>query len=231
MAIGTPVARGTPWRGINTNNLSSNTWTPSADSLLLAFFTIQATATADSMAGQDGGTSWGQVLSTETYAGWSSSVWAAHTGSSPSSGSVTVSCSTSAIAACTFVEITGADVSGTLLNTFNDSDQGSAYLNTGTETFTLSLTGSTDLVVSFWYQKGAGGMTPENTSLVTNLFAYTQELQECSYITTGDNSPSVTTDTVPRQVHGFTFDIKEAGGAAATSLVLPRRSMTHMKVR
>lgn len=215
MAIGTPIDRGTDERNYETSDLVSNTFTPAADSLLIAIMQFNAGSfTSDGITGHDGGTAWAQYGSTQSYSSDSFSVWFAHTGSSPSSGAITLSAPSSNRGVACFIEVTGVDVSGTLANSVVQSDSGASYGSTITGT----LSSSTDMVLHLVGSReysGTGSFEVALTELNRIQNADTNLETIAGYAASGEDSPTYNCDSA--QGYGYiSVELKEAAGGAFT---------------
>lgn len=221
MALGTPIARGNPWRNGGTGTLSGDTFTPSADSLLLAIVSIDVGGSVSpTMSGQDDGTAWTQILSTVLVGGNRSlSLWGCHTGSSPTSGTIDADYGTSSQMGAIYTEVPGADVSGTVADSLNDSDSGFDYSNS----MDLVLSPAADLTMGFWYRRGGGTLTTGSTELDSNSWGYGDGLMKVDYDASGEAAPSCAISLTVNW-GAFALDIKEAGGGGATS---PKGPFTH----
>jgi len=214
MALGTPIDRGTAQRGYSGSNLVSATFTPSADSFMLALVVIKSSgATADSITGHDAGTSWVQIGTTQAIANLSVSLWGAHSGSSPSSGAITVAKSTTFRMQCNFAEITGADVSGTVANSFVQTNLASGY---GT-TINATLTGATNLTLVGWGETGFSAGSPDAPEVQLSQVDHsaTNQNSTISYDTGGNTTPSYS--NVGPRYNGYIAVEFKVGAASVTA--------------
>lgn len=212
MALGTPVSRGTEKRFVQDIDISTGTFTPAADELLLCFIrTNGGTGGPDAVLGHDGGSSWVQLGSTEVSSSQSYHLYGCHSGASPSSDDVTVQNSTSGLMTMSVVSVTGADVSGTVANSLEQLDQNSGYITGGPGDMALTLTGATSLTMGFWGANANMSLTTEGTQLNTIDGNYNSTTLSTDYDASGDTSP---TCSVPTNQHCgfFAVEVKEAGG-------------------
>lgn len=215
MAIGTPIDRGTAERNYGSATMVSSTFTPAADSLLIAVMMYnQASFTASGITGHDGGTSWGQYLTTQSYSGDSTSIWLAHSGSSPSSGAITVSAAGSPRGVVCFAEVNGVDVSGTLANSFIQNDSGASYAGS----ISATLSGSSDMTMFLIGTRdfGSGSVEGGWTELNQIQNANTNVETTIAYIATGDDTPTYTLGDT--QAFGFIVGELRAAAAAGEPL-------------
>lgn len=221
MALGTPVSRGTAKRFVATSDISTGTFTPAADELLICFIrTNGGTGGPDAVLGHDGGTSWVQIGSTEVSSGQSYHIWGCHAGASPSSDDVTVQNSTSGLMTMSVVSVTGADVSGTVANSFDQTASNSAY----TATMSLTLTSATSLTMGFWGCNSNMTHTPEGTQLNTIAGNYGSTQLTTDYDASGDASPTCTNDDFTQHSGFFAVEVKEGGAGPAAN---PKGPFTH----
>lgn len=215
MAIGTPTSRGTASRDYGSSTLVSNTWTPATDDLLLAWVVIKAGSTTPTgITGHDGGTSWVQIGTTQSYGNLSGSLWGAHVGASPSSGAITITLPGTSRAQANFASVSGVDVSGTVANSFDQTpDSGNGYGSSISRT----LTGATNTTMGFWGDDGGQAITPEGT--VVNQLAHPGTNTEAAvdYAASGDATPTASLAGSTGHV-SFAVELKEA---AASGSVLP----------
>lgn len=129
----------------NTNNqpsFTSDSWTPTANRLAIVIYqTSRASSTALSFSISGNSLSWSQVDSfkwKDTGSGnrYFLTVWVALTGSSPSTGAVTVTNVTANTNGGLIIidEVDGADVSGTALAAIVQSKQGTIWATSGSAT-------------------------------------------------------------------------------------------------
>jgi len=177
MALGTPIAANNE-RGLNTSDVVISSFSTVADELLILSVTISGTGSQipDSITGHDGSSPWVQIGSTEQASvRHSQSLWACH--SSGSTDTLTISYSTSSVMACDLARITGADVSGTVANSFHDFESNNGY---GTSCSAAALTGS-DTSLGFYSVFGNRTLIPENTELLNYKYSYNQRSHAVDY--------------------------------------------------
>ena len=219
MALGTPVSRGDPGRGSGTGDITGDTFTPAADSLLVlgVFCVASSSSEPDTVTGHDGSTTWAQIGTTiQVSTNHGLSIWAAHVGSSPSSGAVAVQRATGGAMRAHIVEITGADVSGTLANSFVQTDSNMDY---GTAA-SLTLSGATKTTMHWWSSQNVPTITVENTLLDTGI-SYIRMSND--YASGGDSTPTATI-SANQNWGAFGVEVKEAGGAPSTN---PKGPFSH----
>jgi len=224
MALGTPIDRSAIRRNGGTGTISTGSFTPSSDSLLIVAVEINAndgTEIPDSLVGHDGGSSWIQLDSTLSITAASvrsHSLWGCFTGASPSSDTVDIALSVSSPMGANVVEITGADVSGTVANAFTEIVGNTGY---GTA-LSATLTGSpTDLTCGFFAVAALGAITVENTEINSIAFQYGDNAVHCDYNASGDATATATISS-NRNWGAFAVDIKEAGGGGGGGSILPK---------
>ena len=206
MAIGTPIDRGTDSKNYSSATLVSNTFTPAANSLMLVWVLGNDSPTIPSgITGHDGGTSWVQIGSTQSFSNIAGTLWGAHAGASPSSGVIEVTLPNTSITQCNFCEITGVDVSGTVANSFEQTDAGVG----STSTMTRSLSGATEVTVGFWGNTGSENFTMEGTAV--NQLNHPSAGTEAGidYDLTGDTTPTAESDNSTGYV-SFAVELKVA---------------------
>lgn len=219
MALGTPIDRDAFRRNGGTGTISSSSFTPSADSLLLCSVLISnddATSIPGSLTAHDGGSAWVQLSSTQGLLQStirSHSLWGCFTGSSPSADTVDVAFSTDSPMGCCLVEVPGADVSGTVANALTEIASSVAESTTISATLTSA---PSDLTVGFFGACAINTITVENTLLNTINFQYGDNVVACDYINAGDQTHAATI-TSSRWSGAFVIDVKEPGGAATTA--------------
>lgn len=215
MALGTPISRGTAYRNYSSSAVVSGSFTPSADALLICYVIVRSSSLVpSSITGHDGGTSWVQVSSTLTYGGYTFSVWGCHTSSSPTSGTVSVSISTTAPAQIHLFDITGADISGTVANSFVQTAENSGY----SKNLSLTLTGAADLTIGCWGCGSNQTITPENTTINSLNHPGTSIYGVCDYNASGDASPTATVSgTYGGEYGAWAAEVKVASGGGGFS--------------
>lgn len=131
----------------------SGSFTPAADALLV--YAIHTSDGITSISGHDGGGSWVQIGTTLDVSGRDLEIWACHTGSSPSAGTVTIVKPYNWNIAVSLLEFSGVDVSGTVTASFGTvfTEGGNdlrmhllnptAYDDPGNATLIVALGGST----------------------------------------------------------------------------------------
>jgi len=220
MAIGTPIDRGAKSRGYSSGDIVSDSFTPSADSILIMIVVMRSTGLIPSgITGHDGGTSWVQIGSTQSYGGHGASLWGCHVGGSPSAGTVDVSVATTAQGQFCLTEVTGVDVSGTVANSFDDTDAATGYASSVTRT----ISPGTNTTLGFWGSGFSRTLTPEGT--VINQLNHPSATIEaaCDYDATGDASPSCTLSS-SGPYFSYAVELKEAGAGPASN---PKGPFTH----
>ena len=189
--------------------------------MLCWVFVKAGATTASSITGHDGGTAWAQIGTTQSYSNISGSLWAAHSGSSPSSGTTTVTIGGTSRAQANFAEVAGIDVSGTAANSFSQTDSGTGYASSIART----LTGATSMTMGFW---GADlvTITPEGT--VVNQLNHPDTAMESAidYNSSGDATPTATLSSAGGYV-SFAVELKAASGGPSASLLLINRSIAN----
>lgn len=220
MAIGTPVSAGTAQRPTNTSTISTPSRTPAGDALLLAYVCIWVGSNTppDSIVGSDDGTSWTLIDSTlSTADGASMSLYGCHTSSSPSSDTIDVAYSGSARMNLVVVEVTGVDISGTVANSFEQTDSSAGY---GASPRTLTLTGATNTTVEFGQHTANINLSAENT-VIDTLAATPYDSGETisAYTSGGDTSPSFswTGGNAYTAAHAVELKAAAAGGKSLPS--------------
>jgi hypothetical protein len=217
MALGTPVTRGVASRAFNSNDLVIPSFTPNADELLIISVVIDAASgapTPDAFTGQDAGITWDQIGSTQQVSNrFAQSLWIGSPGSSPSAGTITIEESTTAVASATCVGITGADVSGTALNSLEQFDQDTAYGSS----ITLALTSATNVTIHFWAATDTA-LVGDDTELDEVIYSYNQRIQTTGYNASGNTAPSASTVSATVDFGGFAIEVKEAGAAVTADI-------------
>ncbi|MCP4088392.1 MAG: hypothetical protein GY746_01160, partial [Gammaproteobacteria bacterium] len=144
----------------------------------------------DSAVGHDDGNAWTLIQSGATPAGTFVAAYGAHTGSSPSAGTVTVSRAADTLAGVFVVEIPGLDVSGTVLDSLLDYDLGASA--SGTTLSTPALSATTDLTMGAFVNTNAQAITVENTELDTATWGPGIAVVDVDYNITGDTTHTAT---------------------------------------
>jgi hypothetical protein len=218
MAV-TITARGYDANEAATATLTSDTFTPAANSVLFLVHVTGGGAEAiDSVSGHG---TWSSVYSFAP-AGWTKTieVWACLVGASPSSAQIAATTGYQWRSMCEFFEASGVDVSGgTAASCFGVSDSDTLYGTNPTLNFTLGTftvaTGLTFLVgaqsaVTSW----PGGYTT-NTQRGSIAWAFMQT----AYVASEDNDISISATGIDR-LSGAVFEIKGEGAALVTKLKL-----------
>ena len=220
--------RGNDTENGNSTNLSIGPFTPTADSLLLLILFHTSDGAPYTPSGQDDGTAWVQLLNAygigteEKYV----SVWGCFTGSSPSSGSVTVSKTAYAWRCGGLIvevdeNVSGVDISGTIANAIGtiDTDSGynvdlsltlPAFADSGNLTFAAYavLDSNTNDKYSF-------PSTPTWTEGPESISAFNYSI-DTGYYAGEDTSITLARADYYYTVGGIAFEVKAAGGSIGT---------------
>ncbi len=122
--------RGEDGENYGSSALVSGTFTPAADAVLMALMHHSNNGDAvGPITGHDGGASWVNVYGPTQIGGVGRyfEMWACFTGSSPSSGTISVTTGYKWKKTVQFIEFSGADVSGTVANAFGNTDNDGGY--------------------------------------------------------------------------------------------------------
>ena len=193
MALGTPVTRSSAQAVGSPTTLTISSRTTVADELVIAAVFMYGTGSKvpSSITGHDGKNAWAQIGTVEQVASaFSVSIWASH--SSGATETIVVNLSGAATACVIASSITGADVSGTVANSFTDVQGGNGY---GTaQAPTTGLTGS-NTTMGFWGTDASGTITSESTELDSFLYSYASRYVMSDYNASGDATPTATTSS------------------------------------
>lgn len=210
MALGTPVGAAVKRDG-GTSNITIPSFTSAADELILCAVSISGggSQVPDSLTGHDGKTAWGLVGSTEQSPSsrFSISLYAAH--SSGETGTLVVAYSTTSGMQASMVRVTGADVSGTLANSFDAHTSANGY---GTTLSAASLTGAS-LTIGFFGVHTSIALTVEGTEITNQAWFYNDKRTATDYDAAGDATPTASVAS-NRPWACQTVEIKAAGAAA-----------------
>ena len=212
MAFGTPVGVNDN-RSLNTSDVVFDSFESVAGELLVMSVTLAGTGSQipDSIVGHDGGKPWVQIGVTE-QAGirHSQSLWACH--SSGATEVITVAYAVSQVMGCDLTRVTGADVSGTVENSFKDFKSNNGYATTVT---TDALTDS-DLTLGFYSIFSNRVLVTENTELLNYKYSYSQKSHATDYDVAGDLTPTCSIGAFA------TYSCQVCGIKAAPPTTVPR---------
>ncbi len=216
--MATPIDRGATDRGYSIANVDSPIFTPAADSLMLCWVVVKSATgnAADSISGHDGGTPWVLIDSTLSSGNISVGLYGAHSGASPSSGVISVARVASNRMQCNYAEITGADVSGTVANSFIQTMSNTGYGSP----IIMSLPGATLLTIACWGEMGFTAGSPDAPEVVLNGGKHSSTNQSAfiSFDSAGNTAPTYTMfGGTPRYYDAIALEIKDAGGAGITA--------------
>ena len=186
-----PVLRGSAQAVGSPTTLTVASFTSPADELMVAAVFMYGTGSAvpSSITGHDGGNSWVQIGTVEQVStAFSVSIWASH--SSGATETVVVNLSGAATACVMVNSKDGADVSGTVANSFVDVEGGNGYGTTQSPTSNLTGTSTT---MGFWGTDSSSTTTVESTELDSFLYSYDSRYVASDFNASGDSTPTATT--------------------------------------
>lgn len=201
------TTRGSANRGGGTSNITVSSFTSASGSLMIASV-LNSSGDPDSLTGHDGGSSWIKIATNRVTAnGGTLSLWGSH--SNGSTGTLVVADSTDASMGVQVQEITGADVSGTVANSLEDTQGNSGY---GSTASTPALSPAATMTMGFFGTRGGGAITTGNTQLDNDSFQYGNMVMATDFNATGD---STHTASLPGGTYwaAIAATIKEASAA------------------
>ena len=215
--------RGAWGKNASSDDFVSATFTPAANALLLFFIFRDTASKVTSISGHAGGSPWVQIeeVNDNPKVNYGYELWGCFTGSSPSSGTVTITLPYSWKAGGNLIEISesvnGVDVSGTVANALGTSDFDAGYNHTPMSCTLSSFANSGNLTCSFGLIEGG----EDETNFVFEA-GYTEiNAQETAHVTkTGyyaGEDTTVTATCVNWVYNGLlAFEVKAAGGSIGT---------------
>lgn len=196
---GSITNRGEAGKHASSSSLSSNTFTPAADSLVMACIESTNAPSASDLSGHDGGSAWAQVASYTSSAG-NLYIFAAHPGSSPSSGAITLDSGYMWNQSVGFFEVTDVYTSGTVAQSF------------GTPANDYQYNGNIQIITG----------SHSNTEGLTFVLARVSSASDTIVLETGYTKDYIDQGT------GLNFNIGYKGGEDTTIDVQPGSSWLHL---
>jgi hypothetical protein len=203
--------------GFSGADATTASFTPSANSVLLAFVHITGTGTVSGITGHASGGAWVKIQDAVSGA-LGAEVWASFPGASPSAGTVTISRSYMDQMSYMVYDITGANVSGSVASAFGVKG-GIAGYDLRAETLALgAFASATNLTVA------AGFVTPSGHS-ITFEGGYTAGTKreeagnhgnQIAWKASEDTSVDVTFQNFSYNKY-IAFEVKEAGGSSSVA--------------